>query len=152
MNVLDDVFAYVGKKGCGCIVAAYVDDRAQEDKRDLGKFVAQVVTAGLVLERVQVYEVRASFGCVHAAMQRSFLREGGPEALGVSDALEDIAETVGRVEPVSDADVSREALEAARDFRDEVAKMEGVESVTLRSGERSVTLKGGADDGLGTTG
>lgn len=51
-----DYMAYIGRKSCGCIVAATVDDPIF--KKDTAKFVAKLLRDGLFVERVSCQFVR----------------------------------------------------------------------------------------------
>jgi hypothetical protein len=47
---------YVGRKDCGCVVAACVDN--PEHRRDTARFVADIIKDGLTVETMTVKEVR----------------------------------------------------------------------------------------------
>jgi hypothetical protein len=54
--------AYIGKKSCGCIVAACVDN--PEHKREIARNLAEWIRDGLTIERVTCDFVRnCKFGC-----------------------------------------------------------------------------------------
>jgi len=48
--------SYVGRKDCGCMVAAIVDD--PQDRRDVAKQVGEWIRHGLTIEWVDVEVVR----------------------------------------------------------------------------------------------
>ena len=61
-------FSYIGRKKCGCIVAAVVDD--EDSKKATAKVVAKWIREGLAIERVSVEYVRKNFKhCPHEAAQ-----------------------------------------------------------------------------------
>lgn len=47
---------YVGKRPCGCVVAAVVDDG--DDPKDVAKFIADLVKRGMTVDRSTVDEAR----------------------------------------------------------------------------------------------
>lgn len=56
--------AYIGRKACGCCVAAAVDK--PEHRKDTAKHVAQWVRSGLTIERVPVDDARKALKkCEH---------------------------------------------------------------------------------------
>ncbi len=57
--------AYIGRKTCGCVVFAMVDD--PEHKKETAKEIAKCIRQGLTIERMTVKEVREleMFGCKH---------------------------------------------------------------------------------------
>jgi hypothetical protein len=58
------VYCYVGKRPCGCLVAAAVDK--PEYTKDTAKSVAKWMRDGLTIERQTVEYVRANFAtCPH---------------------------------------------------------------------------------------
>ena len=48
--------AYIGRKECGCVVAAVVDD--PKYKKDTAQSVAEFLEGGLTIERVTLDETR----------------------------------------------------------------------------------------------
>jgi hypothetical protein len=48
--------AYIGRRPCGCVVAAVVDDG--DDPKDVAKFVAELVRKGITVERSTVEDAR----------------------------------------------------------------------------------------------
>lgn len=57
-------FAYVGRKPCGCIGAAFVDK--PEHAKDIAREVASWIRDGLTVERMTTEEVRAAdWKCTH---------------------------------------------------------------------------------------
>jgi hypothetical protein len=57
-------FSYIGKKECGCIVAAFVDN--PEHKKDIAREIAKWIKDGLTIERVTDDYVRENFKrCTH---------------------------------------------------------------------------------------
>lgn len=58
-------FSYIGRKACGCVVAAIVDD--PNHKRDVASFLSEMVRADLTVERVTHDYVREhlTFKCPH---------------------------------------------------------------------------------------
>ena len=57
-------FSYIGRKHCGCLVAAMVDD--PEHKKDIAKEIAKWIRDGLIIERVTTEYVRENFKyCSH---------------------------------------------------------------------------------------
>ena len=63
-----NVPAYVGKKECGCVIAAVVDDGT--DSEAVSRNVAEFVKDGLIVERQTVGYVREHWGC-HCNQQES---------------------------------------------------------------------------------
>jgi len=55
--------AYIGRKACGCIVAAVLDTPGYPKRA--AKEVAKFIRDGLTVERVENSVVRAEFGCKH---------------------------------------------------------------------------------------
>lgn len=62
---MPETMSYVGKKPCGCVVAAVVDD--PNHKRDVARTIAEWVKGGLTVERVTHDYVRQNFtlDCQH---------------------------------------------------------------------------------------
>jgi len=52
----NDSYSYIGRKTCGCIVTAFVDN--PEHKKDLGNEIARWIKEGLKVERVTCQYVR----------------------------------------------------------------------------------------------
>ena len=69
--------AYVGKRPCGCVVAAIVDDG--DDPKDVAKFVADLVRRGMTVERSTVEDARRllteGLKCEHQPAKSSNERE-----------------------------------------------------------------------------
>lgn len=53
-------YAYVGRRPCGCVRAATVDDH--RDPRRIARNVAEMIESGLAVERVPTAYVRVAFG------------------------------------------------------------------------------------------
>lgn len=64
-------FSYIGRKPCGCVVAAMVDN--PDDAKETAKEVAKWIKLGLTVERVTHEYVRQNFttNCPHAEKQLS---------------------------------------------------------------------------------
>ena len=57
-------FSYIGRKPCGCVVAAVYDDPS--DKKAIAKEIARWVVSGLTVEHVTHQYVRENFTeCPH---------------------------------------------------------------------------------------
>ena len=69
--------AYIGRKPCGCVCAAYADE--PEIKDDIAKEIAKWIKQGLTVERVTDQYVRdnLTFNCPHKAQssQLSFFED-----------------------------------------------------------------------------
>jgi hypothetical protein len=63
----ENVPCYVGRRACGCIVSASVDDATAPwyDAKDQAKWVSAQIKEGLTVERTTVGVVRGTFGCTH---------------------------------------------------------------------------------------
>ena len=62
--------AYIGRKKCGCMAAAIVDDGT--NIKEVGKAVAEFITSGLKVDRTTVGYVRANWNtCKHASVNKS---------------------------------------------------------------------------------
>jgi hypothetical protein len=64
----EEMPSYIGRKSCGCIVYAIVDDPAdagdKAKRREMGRELEKLLRDGLTIERVTVGFVRAcNFGC-----------------------------------------------------------------------------------------
>lgn len=62
--------AYVGRKVCGCVCAAIVDDPAH--KKEVAEDIADWIKSGLTIDRVSVEYVRENFvgwACPHEPKQ-----------------------------------------------------------------------------------
>ena len=58
--------AYIGRKTCGCLVFATVDD--PKHRKEVAKDVAEAIAAGLAIDRVTCDYVRKNFSrCEHKA-------------------------------------------------------------------------------------
>lgn len=56
--------SYIGRKSCGCIVLAIVDD--PDHKKDIAKEIAKAIKGGLTIERVTCQYVRENMKrCPH---------------------------------------------------------------------------------------
>lgn len=63
---------YVGRKECGCFVAAIVD--APEHRKDTAREVAKWIRQGLAIERMSVEDVRQKLmRCPHTDAQGTLL-------------------------------------------------------------------------------
>ena len=63
----EDIPSYIGRKKCGCIVAAIVDNG--ENLGKVAKTVAEFITDGLTVERTTVGYVRAHWNtCKHGVV------------------------------------------------------------------------------------
>ena len=64
MSVVAERFAYIGIEPCGCVSAATVD--SPDRKRDVAKFVAELLRDGCTVERVSVKDARTRLAlCPH---------------------------------------------------------------------------------------
>lgn len=60
----EEVPSYIGRKKCGCVVAAIVDDGS--NLKAVSKTVAKFIASGLAIERTTVGYVRANLNtCRH---------------------------------------------------------------------------------------
>ena len=65
----EESMCYIGRKTCGCLVAAMVD--SPDHKQDTAREVAKWVREGLALERVTCAYVRSAvWGCTHEPLKR----------------------------------------------------------------------------------
>lgn len=66
---VNEHMAYIGRKSCGCVVAAYVDD--PERRKDTAKEVASWIRDGLTVEHVTVTYANEQFkwDCPHKPIQ-----------------------------------------------------------------------------------
>jgi hypothetical protein len=73
--VNDGIQSYVGRKRCGCVVAALRDDPLM-DRKQVAAIIGKWIEADLRVERMNGDEVRAEFmgeeECPHAIKQLSF--------------------------------------------------------------------------------
>lgn len=69
--------AYAGRvPGCGCLVAATIDN--PERKKDVAKFVQEMIRDGLEVSRVDTEEVRLTMQtCVHGEGQDDLFSSDG---------------------------------------------------------------------------
>ena len=66
---MSDTMAYIGRKKCGCYVAATVDD--PNDPKETAKSVADFVKSGLTIERVTAQFVRDNLHfCKHKKAEK----------------------------------------------------------------------------------
>lgn len=70
----DTGYSYVGRKSCGCLVAAVVDDT--DDAKDVAADVAGFIRQGLTIERVlhDVVRTELTFSCPHEAQQLNLFK------------------------------------------------------------------------------
>jgi hypothetical protein len=69
-----DEDCYIGRRSCGCVVAALVIDTARGQK-ETGKIIGQWVSEGLMIERVTTEYVRQhfTFTCPHRGLDQPHL-------------------------------------------------------------------------------
>jgi hypothetical protein len=61
---MSDKQAYIARKGCGCMMAAIVDD-SRLDPKKMAKIVSTWIEVGFTVDRMSVEELREGFtGCV----------------------------------------------------------------------------------------
>jgi len=66
--------AYIGRKPCGCVVAACVDD--ESDRAESARFTARLIRQGMTVERRETTWVRDNLkGCRCAPSQRSLPKD-----------------------------------------------------------------------------
>lgn len=61
---MSEVKAYVGRKACGCITAAIIDD-GRMDRKQMAKIVGVMIEGNLAIDRVGVEDLGESLGPCH---------------------------------------------------------------------------------------